>query len=576
VKPYLLIALLSISFLYLGCGSGGTSSSPAAVKNQSILSEKAPSSPELEALTQKLLKESSDNLDPSIQNELKTVVENSTLNRSILRSDMAGYTYVPKNKADLYRLLSIFALIERSVASALWTSSTAVSLNASDPAVLAQMGAVLNEAKRYSEAKMYLLKSIEILYNSATAHMSLAITYEALGDIDRAVYEAGVALSLYPESPIIIENIRSLYSDLGKTDAAKSISDLIDIENSEISPTLHIPSTEDLGQLDNLSNHPEITNTPTGGNQAFVQEYLQCTLTHFDTISKIAKSIADSWDYHTNIYENELALHSRQGEQCADACGASYSCPCSCATPPLGADLTSLDKLLKNTGGLNTQYKSEMAKSILLYQECAYETHYKYSENLSRSELDWADNLADLTVDVHYGNLKDIYNSYTDLVEMYLYTMDSRISAIQMWCGSDIPFGSEGHEDNISASDALQSVTGTAQGTVGKPYSLPEKYEVCNPAFCIGKDDSSYSFKLNLAVASVKLSADTDKMELGITAGIGIDDLTGGNIAGVSFELSSSVDIHGNTSVGVKGSATGAAGTEELVFFELMAKRGGK
>ncbi|OQX60045.1 MAG: hypothetical protein B5M52_01550 [Helicobacteraceae bacterium 4484_230] len=576
MKPYLLIALLSISFLCLGCGGGGSSSSPAAVKNQSILSEKAPSSPELETLTQKLLKESSDNLDPSIQNELKTLVENSTLNKSVLRSDTIEHSYTPKSKADLYRLLSIFALIERSVASALWTSSTAVSLDASDPAVLAQMGAVLNQAKRYSEAKMYLLKSIEIRYDSAAAHMSLAIAYEALGDIDRAVYEAGVALSLYPDSPMIIENIRGLYSDLGKTSVAKNISDLIDIENSEISPTLHTPNTETLEQLNNLSNHPEITNAPTGGNQAFVQEYLQCTLTHFDTISKIAKSSASSWDYHTGIYENELALHSKKAEQCTDACGASYSCPCSCATPQLGADMTSLDKFLENTSGLNAHYKSDMAKSILLYQECAYETHYKYSEDLSRSELDWADNLADLTVDVHYGNLKDIYNSYTDLVEMYLYTMDSRVNAIQMWCSSDIPFGDKGHEENVSAADALQSVVGTAQGTIGESYSLPEKYEVCNTIFCIGKNDNTYSFKLNLAVASVKLSVDTDKMELGITTGVGINDLTGGNIGGVGFELSSSVDVHGNTSVGVKGSATGAVGTEELVFFELMAKRGGQ
>ena len=133
------------------------------------------------------------------------------------------YTQEPSDSPHLYQMVGIMALFNGNRSAALWASLKEAQQVPSDPVFLCQVGTILVESERCDEATTFLRKAKHLDGDNELYRMSLASALSCQGKKTEAIAESQEAVALAPDSLLAKESLAQRYlSDLDSFQTARA------------------------------------------------------------------------------------------------------------------------------------------------------------------------------------------------------------------------------------------------------------------------------------------------------------------------------------------------------------------
>ncbi|HUU03566.1 MAG TPA: hypothetical protein VM425_19175 [Myxococcota bacterium] len=479
-------------------------------------------------------------------------------------------TIEPGNEAGMYRMFGALAVFNGNLSASLWASAQSARLAPANPDSLSQLGVGLIEKQRCEDAERLLrtAKSHDADQNELL-RLSLASALACQNKADKAQQEVAEALDIAPYS-VMARTAMMEYR-------AEQVDYIVGLEGS-----LYAMCENDINQALQLASSQQcsdFTMQKQQEAQALIQEMLNLTMNMpadvppelLITIANLTTENADRGDVIDNklyadmdtIFQAWSDNQDLLGQQLGDCCQAAGQPCCGCfksfcsgdwgylMLSDLPADQQALatylrDALnnmvageLKMTGALMAAFPGMSDAAVSFEASIVYNSLSVDCKHIA---------LGAALVQTHIYGTRDGAEAHCESVDAVCQTAEY----LSEW-------EAKRQEMDQAAQEAADAAKKLAKSLVdGKNDGL--KGEVSLDSLgSLGVDNGKLSVKIGGTVFA-QFSVDFSNLTIGVRAGVGISDPTGGNIVGADLSVGGEVGVD-HTSFDITHSQSAAFGT---------------
>jgi tetratricopeptide (TPR) repeat protein len=476
----------------------------------------------------------------------------------------------PENEAGLYRMVGVLALFNGNLAASTWASAQAARLAPADSGSLSQLGVGMIENQRCKDAERLLktAKSHDTQKNELI-RLSLGSAYACQNKADQAQQEIAEALDIAPDSVMAREAMMEY--------RAEKVDYIVGLEDS-----LYAQCENDINQALQLSSSQACADF-TQQKQAEVQVLSQQMMTLLMnmppdvppdlivTITDLQDETYQKDDVITNKLNSDTDDAQTAWEDGQDQLSLELGDCCQAASQPCCA---CFKYFCSGCWGflMNTNLPAEQAALATYLQNVLQnlvDGELKTTGALMQAFPDMSDAAVSWTASLVYNGLSVDCKRIAlgvNIVQTQIHAMrdvaQAHCEATQQVCQTQ-EYLSEWEAKQQELEDAAQAVADAidelAKSMVdGQNNSLKGEISL-DDLGSLGIDGGALSLKIGGPVFA-KFTVDFANLSIGIRAGVGISDPTGGNIAGADLSVGGEVGVD-HTSFDISHSQSAVFGT---------------
>jgi len=476
----------------------------------------------------------------------------------------------PENEAGLYRMVGVLALFNGNLAASTWASAQSARLAPADPDSLSQLGVNLIDNQRCKDAERLLktAKSHDTQKNELI-RLSLGSAYACQNKADQAQQEVAEALDIAPDSVMA----RTAMMEF----RAEQVDYIVGLEGS-----LYAMCENDINQALQLASSQQCADFTQQKNleaQALTQEMLNLTMNMpadvpYDLLVTIAdlttenmnRSDAIDNQLYTNmdtIFEAWSDNQDLLGQQLGDCCQAAGQPCCGCfksfcsgdwgylMITDLPADQQALATYLRDALNNMVAGELEMTGALMAAFPGMSDAAVSFESSIVYNSLSVDCKhiaLGVALVQTHIYGTRDGAEAHCESVDAVCQTAEY----LSEW-------EAKRQEMDQAAQEAADAAEKLAKSMVdGQNDGLKGEISL-DSLGGVGVDGGKLSLKIG-GTAFAKFTVDFANLTIGIRAGVGISDPTGGNIVGADLTVGGEVGLD-HTSFDITHSQSAVFGT---------------
>ena len=573
----------------------------------------APAEVEIRQKAQVLLQEFDQLTSLELRQAVETYVQGySGYSWSVDRAQGGYYVYKPRSRADLYRQISIFAVLRGALNDAAWCALKGVLEAPSDPLVLLQAGVVLDGIDRPLDASAFLTRAYSLRRDVPAIVQAMALNRLSLKDPSDAVGLLLKALSLEPTNTTVMAMLGLAYHRLGMDQSAKvflrmarhinpgdgNVNAIIEAYGwssemdgamncmSSTSPNLTSISPENmLNTINNLLNG-SIDLTAYGGitTQAGYQLFnslLSCTDTALNDTGTDLDALANGLGDLNEWFALEMgALGTQVFNQCMSQCACDIDEVCKVCVAKCYlqycANLNGIyEGYIPRWEGLLDPYLKDYYSKLESFYSCAMEKIGLGASGVAQGELAW---IVSNAVDVPGCQMVSNFLGSLQLALNNMDTIEAKVDEICQEARSQYAQAEEAlnkYQQELMEELARELEEALANYAYdGLEFTKPAGFEIAlDNLFTIGADEAG-NIKFGVGAVFVGAKFTINVKNIGFTSEVGfmLNDPTGGNFMSNAISVRGHIDADGS-SLSVVASSSQAFGTQGQEFTVVSINR---